>query len=261
LDLERLFCFYSKFEVIIDNFELNSEVELESTFSSSKKDILQLKKAKNSNFLEISTLAPNVKKQLPHFVLEAGINRALGDIFFKEYFKIPFIITSERTGISLFYKELDINKNVMVEHLTNNKSKDIDPFKLFEDSISRYAMPIRHNIDYTRDLGDGICKKKSFLYGDKEILVKENIKPFIKSLGHIFRNSVDHGIEIPEIRIEKNKSEKGIIKCQFKQINNKLHISISDNGSGLNISRIREIAISQDIDISSLKEDSSWRLP
>ena len=160
----------SKFEVIIDTFELNSEVELESTFSSSKKDILQLKKVKNSNFLEISTLAPNVKKQLPHFVLEAGINRALGDIFFKEYFKIPFIITSERTGISLFYKELDINKNVMVEHLTNNKSKDIDPFKLFEDSISRYAMPIRHNIDYTRDLGDGICKKKSFLYGDKEIL-------------------------------------------------------------------------------------------
>ncbi|AGR76928.1 conserved hypothetical protein (AAA domain) [Aliarcobacter butzleri 7h1h] len=161
---------YSKFEVIVDNFKLDLSTELESTFSSSKKDILQLKKSKDSNLLEISTLMPNVNKQLPHFVLERGINRALGDIYFKEYFKTPFIITSERTGISLFYKELDINKNVMVEHITNNKSKDIDPFKLFEDSISRYAMPIRHNIDYTRDLGDGICKKKSFLYGDKEIL-------------------------------------------------------------------------------------------
>lgn len=161
---------YSKFEVIVDNFKLDLSTELESTFSSSKKDILQLKKSKDSNLLEISTLMPNVNKQLPHFVLERGINRALGDIYFKEYFKAPFIITSERTGISLFYKELDINKNVMVEHITNNKSKDIDPFKLFEDSISRYAMPIRHNIDYTRDLGDGICKKKSFLYGDKEIL-------------------------------------------------------------------------------------------
>lgn len=101
---------------------------------------------------------------------------------------------------------------------------------------------------------------KLIIDGDKEILVKENIKPFIKSLGHIFRNSVDHGIEIPEIRIEKNKSEKGIIKCQFKQINNKLYISISDNGSGLNISRIREIAISQDIDISSLKEEDVYKI-
>lgn len=160
----------SKFEVLINSYKLDLDVEIENTFSSSKKDVLQMKKSKGSSILEISTLTPNIKKQIPQFVLESGINRTLGDIFFKQYFKSPFIITSERTGISLFYKELDINKNVMVEHLTNNKSKDIDPFKLFEDSISRYAMPIRHNIDYTRDLGDGICKKKSFLYGDKEIL-------------------------------------------------------------------------------------------
>ncbi len=58
----------------------------------------------------------------------------------------------------------------MVEHITNNKSKDINPFQLFQDSISRYAIPILHNINYTRDLGDGVCKKKSFLNGDKETL-------------------------------------------------------------------------------------------
>ncbi len=162
----------SKFEVFIVEtiLDLNIDIEVENTFSSSKKDMLQMKKEKGSHILEVSTLSPNIKKQIPHFVLETGINRTLGDIFFKQYFKNPFIITSERTGISLFYKELDINKNVMVEHITNNKSKDIDPFKLFEDSISRYAMPILHNINYTRDLGDGICKKKSFLFNDKEVL-------------------------------------------------------------------------------------------
>lgn len=160
----------SKFEVLIDNFEFNFDTNLESTFSSAKKDVLQMKKIEGSSILEISTLSPNIKKQIPHFVLEGAINRALGDICFRQYFKNPFIITSERTGISLFHKELDIRKNVMVEHLTNNKSKDIDPFKLFEENISRYAMPIRHNIDYTRDLGDGVTKKKSFLYDDKEVL-------------------------------------------------------------------------------------------
>jgi len=160
----------SKFEVLINSPKLDLNLEIENTLSSSRKDVLQLKKAKGSSILEVSILTPNTKKQIPSFIVKDGINRTLGDIFFKQYFKNSFIITSERTGISLFYKELDINKNVMVEHLTNNKSKDIDPFQLFQDSISRYAMPIRHNIDYTRDLGDGICKKKSFLYGDKEIL-------------------------------------------------------------------------------------------
>lgn len=160
----------SKFEVIVNDLALDLKTEIENTFSSSKKDMFQMKKAKGSRILEISTLSSNIRNQIPHFILKDGINRTLGDIFFKQYFKNPFIITSERTGISLFHKELDINKNVMIEHITNNKSKDINPFQLLKDNISRYAIPIRHNIDYTRDLGDGVHKKKSFLHGDKEIL-------------------------------------------------------------------------------------------
>jgi len=158
----------SLFEVKIDKFRLNLDLSFESKMTSSKKDILQMKKEKDSKVLEVSVLTTS-KKQLPHFILEQSINQALGEIYFGKYFKNPFIITSERTGISLFYKELDINKNVMVEHITNNKGKDINPFEIFEETISRYAMPVKHNIDYTRALADGISKKKSFLYGDREI--------------------------------------------------------------------------------------------
>lgn len=159
----------SVFEVKINNFSLDLNLSFDSKMTSSKKDILQMKKDKDSKVLEVSVLTINSKKQLPHFILEQFINQALGEIYFNQYFKKPFIITSERTGISLFYKELDINKNVMVEHITNNKGKDIDPFKIFTETISRYAMPVKDNIDYTRELGDDISKKKSFIYGDKEI--------------------------------------------------------------------------------------------
>ena len=159
----------SLFEVIIENFKINLDDGLDSMLSSSKKDILQIKKDQTSEILEVSILGTTTNKQIPHFILERGINSALGEIYFNHFFKNPFIITSERTGISLFYKELDINKNVMIEHLTKNKGKDIDPFKVFEETISRYAMPVKHNIDYTRDLTDGISKKKSFLYNDKDL--------------------------------------------------------------------------------------------
>ena len=159
----------SVFEVEIDKFSLDLNLEFESRMTSSKKDILQMRKSEDSDILEVSVLNTNSKRQLPHFILEQAINKALGEIYFSKYFKNPFIITSERTGISLFYKELDISKNVMVEHLTKNKSKDIDPFQMFEEALSRYAMPVKHNIDYTRELGDGVSKKKSFLHGDRDI--------------------------------------------------------------------------------------------
>jgi len=159
----------SLFEVSINDFKLNKTYKINDTYTSSKKEILQINKEEESLYLEISILSKNSLKPAPRFVIEQGINKALGEIYFKDYFKNPFIITSERTGISLFYKELDINKNVMVEHITKNKGKDINPFEIFEDTISRYAMPIKHNIDFTRELGDGITKKKSFLYTDREI--------------------------------------------------------------------------------------------
>jgi len=157
----------SIFEVEIDKFSLDLSSGFESTMTSSKKDVLQMRKYEDSEILEISIL--NTKKQLPRFILEQSINKALGEIYFSRYFKNPFIITSERTGISLFYKELDINKNVMVEHIINNKGNDINPFQMLEEAISRYAMPVKHNIDYTRELGESVSKQKSFLHGDREI--------------------------------------------------------------------------------------------
>lgn len=64
-------------------------------------------------------------QNLPSFILVDAINKALGEIYFSTWFKNPFIITSERTGISLFYKELDINKNIMVEHIAKIKFRPI----------------------------------------------------------------------------------------------------------------------------------------
>ena len=68
---------------------------------------------------------------------------------------------------------------------------------------------------FDKDIDDLIIE------GDRSLVVDNELKPFIKSLGHVFRNCVDHGIELPENRLEKNKEEIGTIICQFKQINNK----------------------------------------
>lgn len=72
----------------------------------------------------------------------------------------PFILSAERFGISLFYKELDFTKNRLVEILQKmgidkNKGRDrFSPSMFLDRHASRYALPIRDNIDYTRSISD-----------------------------------------------------------------------------------------------------------
>ena len=82
-------------------------------------------------------------------------------------FSEPFILSAERFGISLFYKELDFTKNRLVEELQNlSDKKEFNPFEFLERESARYARPIKDNIDFTRDLAR-IQKRKSELQTDK----------------------------------------------------------------------------------------------
>ncbi|MGE4444593.1 MAG: ABC transporter substrate-binding protein [Candidatus Altimarinota bacterium] len=96
--------------------------------------------------------------------------------------------------------------------------------------------------------------------GNKGILVKENIKPFIKSLVHVFRNCLDHGIEMPHERLEKGKKETGTISCYINEIDDKLIISISDDGAGLDIDRIKKKAIEYNINLTSFNDEEIYQM-
>ncbi len=64
---------------------------------------------------------------------------------------------------------------------------------------------------------------------------------FLKSLIHIFRNSIDHGIEFPEERIEAGKDECGNIECTISHTaHQSISLTIRDDGKGVNIERLRE---------------------
>ena len=81
----------------------------------------------------------------------------------------PFVLSAERFGISLFYRELDLKKSQIVDLLQkygDRKDKDDDfPFLLMDETLSRYSRPIKDNIDYTRSIPD-LRKQKSEVYDD-----------------------------------------------------------------------------------------------
>ena len=85
-------------------------------------------------------------------------------------FPDPFILSAERFGISLFYRELDFTKNQLVDLLQkmgDDKNRErVPPYLFIDRATSRYALPIKDNIDYTRSIPDR-RETKSELYENK----------------------------------------------------------------------------------------------
>ncbi len=73
---------------------------------------------------------------------------------------------------------------------------------------------------------------------DKKII--EDVKIPIM---HIIRNSIDHGIETPKERERIGKNRTGNIILKAVQKENKIVISIKDDGRGINIQKIKQKAV------------------
>ena len=125
---------------------------------------------------------------------------------FPEFFELSseqFVLSAERFGISLFYKELDFTKNRLVELLQqmgDDKNREtFSPFFLIDSATSRYALPIKDNIEYTRDISN-IQKEKSEIAGSK---LFDDIKDMIEGY---YRSSQDDIRFISKARKERSFS-------------------------------------------------------
>ena len=104
-----------------------------------------------------------------------------------EFGYVPFILSAERFGISLFYKELDFTKNTLIDLLQkigDDKGREaFSPFDLIDTTTSRYALPIKDNIDYTRGISERQAERseifKDKLFDD----IKEMMEGYYRGLG------------------------------------------------------------------------------
>lgn len=83
------------------------------------------------------------------------------------------------------------------------------------------------------------------LKGEDTELDKTVVEVIGDPLMHLIRNSVDHGIESPELRRAAGKPELGTITLNAYHEGNHIAILISDDGAGLDLEKIRQIAINK----------------
>lgn len=113
-----------------------------------------------------------------------------------------------------------------------------------------------------RDLADKLGKKVELkIEGGNTEIDKGLIEKLVDPLTHLVRNSIDHGIEMPDKRTANDKSESGVITLAASQRGGNIVISIIDDGAGLNKSKILDKARQNNIPVSdNISDEEVWQL-
>ncbi len=95
-----------------------------------------------------------------------------------------------------------------------------------------------------RDVGTQLGKKVNLkLIGEDTELDKTVMEKIGDPLVHLVRNSLDHGLEIPEVRKKNGKPETGQLILNAYHQGGNIVIEISDDGAGLNEEKILQKAV------------------
>lgn len=101
-----------------------------------------------------------------------------------------------------------------------------------------------------RDIASKLNKKIELkVEGSSTELDKSLIERIIDPLTHLVRNSLDHGIEKPEVRAANGKPEAGTLTLAAEHQSGNICIEVRDDGAGLNRERILAKARQQGMDV------------
>lgn len=107
-----------------------------------------------------------------------------------------------------------------------------------------------------RDLASKLNKQIELtLLGSSTELDKSLIERIIDPLTHLVRNSLDHGVETPDVRIANGKEPTGNLTLSAEHQGGNICIEVIDDGAGLNRERILAKAASQGMNVHDNMSD------
>lgn len=198
------------------------------------------------------------------------------------------VASQESTSIRVSVEKVDqlinlVGELVITQAMVEQRSSDLDQMQnerllgsvsllarntrdLQEAVMSIRMMPMDYVFSrfprMVRDLGLKLGKKIDFVtQGAATELDKGLIERIIDPLTHLVRNSVDHGVEIPEVRAAAGKSEVGKLLLSASHQGGNIVIEVSDDGGGLDRERILSKAMEKGLPVSENMPDSEvWQL-
>ena len=185
-------------------------------------------------FEQLPEYLSDMQRGVPAKDVKAKISQEYGDLI--NYFD-PF--TSSLKELNVKFRGSTQNLGQIVGELQEGvmKTRMVPISQIF----NRFPRVVR---DLQRDL-----KKKVELVmeGEDTELDKTVVDDLLDPIMHCVRNSVDHGIEEPSVRVAAGKPETGTLLLKAANEGNQIVIEIADDGAGINVEKVRNKAISRGI--------------
>jgi two-component system chemotaxis sensor kinase CheA len=129
--------------------------------------------------------------------------------------------------------------NMQLATLSEQLQEDVSnlrmmPFETMVRGFQRIVRDLAHDLDkqvYLHILGAEVETDKTVLDALKDPLM------------HLLRNAVDHGLEPPDERRAAEKPPTGLLWMYIEQRGSEIVITVQDDGRGLDLAHIRQIAV------------------
>ncbi|PHS58260.1 MAG: chemotaxis protein CheA [Sulfurimonas sp.] len=158
-----------------------------------------------------------------------------------------------------------IKREIMDKYIFINRLSE----QLQDLIMGMRMLPISYVFDrypkLVRDISKKLGKKVRLnMDGGETKLDKNMIEMLADPLIHIMRNSLDHGIEMPEVREQKGKESSGLVSLNAYSQSDKILIEIKDDGAGINTERVASKVIEKGLmtveQIDALSDDEMAEL-
>ncbi len=136
--------------------------------------------------------------------------------------------------------KIDKLRDALIQLARNTRS--------LQESVLRIRMlPISFSFNrfprLVRDMSQQLCKKIDLVVsGDQTEIDKTVLEKLSDPLVHLVRNSLDHGIELPQVRKARGKDETGLVYLHAYHQGGNIVIEVADDGAGLNKTKILQRA-------------------
>ncbi len=167
--------------------------------------------------------------------------------------------TSKLDGLVDLTGELLIAQSLILQSVSSPNvsrhiiARNLDQLSRISKELQRTAMsmrmvPIRATLHKMQRLARDLAAKQQkkihlVLEGEETEVDRTVVEKLSDPLAHMIRNAVDHGIEMPDARVDHGKPSHGTITIKAYHKSGNIIIEVGDDGQGLHHERIREKAL------------------
>jgi len=203
-------------------FEVESTGKSEGRVSSAKSDV------SNPDVVETLRVPVPILNKLMDLAGELVLNR-------NQLKQLTEFNSSEITGLGPIMQSIDIVTSELQATIMNAR---LQPVGVLFNKFPRVVRDLAHQLNKEIDLD---------IRGKDVDMDKSIIETLSDPLTHLVRNSVDHGVELPEERVKRGKPRKGVVTLNAYHKSGQVFIDISDDGGGIDPRVIKKKIIEKNL--------------